>query len=205
MLYLESDNYYELKKEGKTVFFVTTAICCLIILTGSVYSSNSYDELKNTFLSSSHPRKKSIQEQGKYRFVGMEKCASVCHNNDTMGFQYNIVKRGPHSKAFQVLLSEKAKTLSLNTGINGEPSENAVCLKCHITGSGLDSSFFAPTYRKEEGITCEACHKGAYKTKTYIPQEADCLICHNNSVHETPVFNYKLNCGKIAHPRPKKT
>jgi hypothetical protein len=193
-----------LKSGKKIVFFILPAICFWLIITGAINSGGESSALRRAvpFLKSSGSC--HVQDSVKYRFVGIEKCASVCHNNDKMGFQYNIVMDGPHSNAFGDLLSEKAKTISVSSGINGEPADNAICLKCHITGGGLDSSIFAPTYRKEEGITCEACHKGAYKAKTYIPQEADCLICHNNSVHEIPVFNYKENCLKIAHPRPKK-
>ena len=34
----------------------------------------------------------SSQEKAKYLYVGMEKCASVCHNNEKMGFQYDLMK-----------------------------------------------------------------------------------------------------------------
>lgn len=188
----------------KTISLVLTAICCWIILSAAIKSGGNSFALRNPISLPGNPDARSVEDSVKYRFVGISKCATECHNNDKLGFQYNIVKNGPHANSFQALLSDKAKTISVNAGINGEPAKNTVCLKCHITGSGLDSSFYASTYRKEDGVTCEACHKGAFRPKTYIPQEADCLSCHNNSVHETPAFNYKVNCAKIAHPRPKK-
>lgn len=132
----------------------------------------------------------------------MEKCASFCHNNAEMGFQYNIVKNSPHSQAFRILSSEKAMRFAKNANLKENPGESLICLKCHVTGGGLDSSFFAITYRKEDGVTCEACHKGEYITKTFIPKEADCLKCHNNSVHKMHRFNFRTECAKIAHPRP---
>lgn len=144
----------------------------------------------------------SSQEKIKYRYVGMEKCASVCHNNEEMGFQYNIVKNSPHSNAFKILVSEKAARYTRKANIKDNPQESRICLQCHVTGGGLDSSFFASTYRKEDGVTCEACHKGEFITKTFIPKEADCLRCHNDSVHKMPRFNFKAECAKIAHPRP---
>lgn len=133
----------------------------------------------------------------------MEKCASVCHNNEKMGFQYDIMKNSPHSNAFKILVTEKAVRYAKKANVKENPQESPVCLKCHVTGGGLDSSFFASTYRKEEGVTCEACHKGAFITKAFIPKEEDCLRCHNDSVHKMNSFDFRKNCVKIAHPRPK--
>jgi Cytochrome c554 and c-prime len=150
-------------------------------------------------------RSKSIplQEKVKYRFVGMEKCASECHNNEKMGFQYNIMKNSPHSNAFIILNSGKALKYAKKTGLKETPHTSQVCLKCHVTGGGLDSSFFASTYRKEEGVTCESCHKGAFISKAFIPKPEDCLNCHNDSIHRIPHFNFIKNSEKISHPRPK--
>jgi Cytochrome c554 and c-prime len=144
----------------------------------------------------------SVQEKPKYRYVGMEKCASVCHNNEKMGFQYNVMKNNSHSSSFKTLNSYKAARYAKKAGVNENPQESQICLKCHVTGGGLDSTFFAATYRKEEGVTCEACHKGPFITKAFIPKETDCLNCHNNAIHKIPHFNFKENCKKIAHPRP---
>jgi hypothetical protein len=144
----------------------------------------------------------SEQEKAKYIYVGMEKCASVCHNNKDMGFQYDIVKRSPHANAFKILVSQKADHYAIRAGIKENPQESPVCLKCHITGGGLDSTSFAATYRIDDGVTCEACHKGEYITKTFIPVETDCLKCHNNSVHKTPRFDFRKKLLLIAHRRP---
>jgi len=143
------------------------------------------------------------QENIKYRYIGTEKCAFVCHNNAEMGFQYNIMKSGPHSQAYNVLVSEKGSHYAEKANINGNPQESTTCLECHITGAGLDTSFFAVTYKKEEGVTCEACHKGPYITKAFIPEETACLKCHNNSIHQMDLFDFNDKRSKIAHPRPK--
>ena len=144
----------------------------------------------------------SEQKKEKYIYVGMEKCAAVCHNNTDMGFQYDIVKKSPHSNSFKILASQKAEHYANKTMLKEDPHESPVCLKCHVTGGGLDSTSFAATYRKEDGVTCEACHKGEYITKTFIPVEADCLKCHNNSVHKTSKFNFRDKLLQIAHKRP---
>jgi hypothetical protein len=145
----------------------------------------------------------SVQEKAKYRYIGSEKCASVCHNTKEMGFQYDIMKNGPHSKAFEILGSGEAFRYARKADIKGNPRESAKCLQCHITGAGLDTSFFAGTYKKEDGVSCEACHKGPYITKAFIPTAEVCLACHNNSVHKTGNFDFTERCSRIAHPRPK--
>jgi len=144
-----------------------------------------------------------VQANPKYQYLGAEKCAAVCHNNDTMGFQYNITKNGPHSKAFVILSSGKALKYAKKASVQGNPNESLICLNCHVTGAGLDSTSLTSTYRKEDGVTCEGCHKGEYILKTFLPKEADCLKCHNSSVHNIQKFKFKEDCAKISHPRPK--
>jgi hypothetical protein len=120
-----------------------------------------------------------------------------------MGFQYNIVKSSPHSRAFKILASKKAMRYAKHANVKENPKKSSVCLKCHITGGGLDSSFFAPSYKKDDGVTCEACHKREFISKTFLPKETDCLKCHNDSVHKIHKFNFIDKCAKISHPRPK--
>jgi hypothetical protein len=143
------------------------------------------------------------QEKTRYIFVGAEACASKCHNNDTMGFQYNNWRLSAHSESWKSLKSEKALAYAEKVGAGEKPWENIACLKCHITAAGVDTSSLAPTYRKEDGVTCEACHKREFNPKTYLPAEADCLACHNDSVHSVSSFDFAGSCRKISHPRVK--
>jgi Cytochrome c554 and c-prime len=168
------------------------------ILPGPITKSAEKSDLQIYFCSGFYP-----QERTKYLYVGMEKCASVCHNNKEMGFQYDIVKNSHHADAFRILLTEKAVRIAKKTDISEDPAESQICLKCHVTGAGLDSTFFAATYNREDGVTCEACHKSEFNPKTVIPKEEDCLKCHNDSVHKITKFDYSENCKKIAHSRPK--
>lgn len=191
-----------MKTNKKIAVSVLAIFFSFIIIIGSIQSNEANADLeKSTFLLL-YGKSISAQEKTKYLYVGMEKCASICHNNKEMGFQYNIVKSSPHSKAFKILSSEKAKRYAKNASVKENPQESSVCLKCHITGGGLDSSSFAATYKKDDGVTCEACHKGEFITKTFLPKEIDCLKCHNDSVHKVHKFNFIDNCAKIAHPRP---
>jgi hypothetical protein len=188
-----------LKKIAVSVFM---AFISLILFSGLIQSNHAIVIPEKTSDLLPGDMSFSVQENVKYLYVGMEKCASVCHNNKDMGFQYNIMKDSPHSNAFKILVSDKAIRYAKKANVRENPQESPVCLKCHITGGGLDSSFFAPTYKKEDGVTCEACHKGAFITKAFIPKEADCLKCHNDSVHRMHQFKFRENCEKIAHPRP---
>jgi Cytochrome c554 and c-prime len=186
----------------KIVVFVLTIAFSFIIILVSIQSNQAITiPKKSTFLLYAG-RSSFEQEKPKYQYVGIEKCASVCHNNGEMGFQYNIVKSSPHSKAFKALASEKALRYAKNANVKENPQESSICLKCHVTGGGLDSSSFTATYKKDDGVTCEACHKGEFILKTFLPKETDCLKCHNDSVHKTHKFNFKDKCAKIAHPRP---
>ena len=191
-----------MKTNYKVVAFVFISAFSWIIFTGLIQSHQETLISEKTTTLLPYTKNNISQEKGKYLYVGMEKCASVCHNNKDMGFQYDMVKTSAHANAFQILFSKKAARYAKKADIKENPRESPVCLKCHVTGGGLDSSFFSATYRKDDGVTCEACHKGAYITKTFIPKEEDCLKCHNGSVHKIHTFNFKQNCVKIAHPRP---
>ncbi|HEY5535000.1 MAG TPA: multiheme c-type cytochrome [Ignavibacteria bacterium] len=192
-----------MKTNQKKVVLVLSIVLSLFIIIDSVQSNqtNAIREKSDLLLPVEISR--FVQENPKYNYIGIEKCASVCHNKDEMGFQYNIMKNGPHSQAYKILTSKQARKYAKNVKVKVDPEESMVCLKCHVTGGGLDSSFFAVTYRKDEGVTCEACHKGPYITKAFLPTEIDCLKCHNDSVHKISEFDFKDKSAKIAHPRPK--
>lgn len=190
-------------KIRKTVTILPVLILATSLITWSFRSENRNVSPERTHLFLSVVNKLHVQENLKYLYLGMEQCASVCHNNEEMGYQYDIMRNGPHSRSYIILAGKKAARFAKNINLKESSLESAVCLRCHVTGGGLDSSSFSATYKKEEGVTCEACHKGEFITKTYLPEEKDCLVCHNNSVHKIKKFNYIINREKIAHPRPK--
>jgi len=144
----------------------------------------------------------AAQDSSVYRYRGAETCAAVCHNNEGPGFQYEIWKKSAHSKSYDALASAKAKKYAIRAGINNDPREELKCLRCHITAAGLDSLYYLPTYRKEDGVTCEACHKIKSMNKTIILEDEDCLNCHNRSVHKTGKFVFEKKFSRIAHPMP---
>jgi hypothetical protein len=192
-----------MKTNQKKAVLVLSIVTSLFIIIVSVQSNQTNAISEKSDLLLPIQINSIVKENPKYRYIGIEKCASVCHNKAEMGFQYNIMKNGPHSQAYKILTSKKARKYAKNAKVNVDPKESSICLKCHVTGGGLDSSFFAATYKKEEGVTCEACHKGPYITKAFLPTEIDCLKCHNDSVHKISEFDFKDKSIKMAHPRPK--
>jgi hypothetical protein len=138
----------------------------------------------------------------RYLFIGAETCATRCHNTADWGFLYDTWKKSPHAQSWQSLNTDRAGKYAKKAGIEGNPAESMFCLKCHVTASGADTASIARTYRREDGVTCEACHKGEFKPSTFIPAESDCLKCHNDSGHRIPVFNFEKYSGKISHLRP---
>jgi hypothetical protein len=142
-------------------------------------------------------------DTSRYVFVGAETCATKCHNNEEMGFQYDLWKKSSHSKAFGALSSDLALEYASKAGIQGNPSAAPACLKCHVTAAEAGPESISATYKMEDGITCEACHKGEFKPKTYLPKESDCLKCHNDSIHHVSPFDFDDRCKMISHPRPR--
>jgi hypothetical protein len=180
----------------KAIFTILTMIW-LIILAGN--------KKPEPFLHAgplSNPVNPDTQEKTRYVYIGAAKCASSCHNSDSLGHQYNAWKSSLHARAWQSLTTRKAFRYAQKAGITGDPDESRDCLKCHITAAEADAASISNTYRKEDGVTCEACHKRELNPATYIPKEEDCLKCHNSSVHKVPRFNFDKSSEKISHPRP---
>ncbi len=158
-----------------------------------------------------NPLKLNIQVPGeisqgegeRYVYIGAEACASKCHNSEDLGHQYDSWLSSRHSKSYNSLLTEKARIYAREAGPGINPLESMICIKCHVTAADCDSTSIGPTYRKEDGVTCEACHKAEFNPKTYVPAEDDCLKCHNGSVHKVRPFDFVEACLKISHPRPK--
>ncbi|MCA9431222.1 MAG: hypothetical protein KC940_11995 [Candidatus Omnitrophica bacterium] len=83
-----------------------------------------------------------------YEYVGAKKC-KICHSTDKKaGTHYKVWEEEPHAKAFETLLTDKAKEAAKKHGID-DPSKAEACLSCHtVVGSP----------NPEEGVSCEACH-----------------------------------------------
>ncbi len=159
-------------------------------------------------------------EEAARSYVGLKKC-KMCHKKEDKGNQYGQWLETGHAKAFETLAGEKALERAKELGIEN-PQADERCLKCHVTGYGVDAVLGAKLV-PENGVTCESCHGAGgdyYKKKVMKaiadgtkdrvkvgltkPDETVCLRCHNedNPFHEG--FDFDSAFEKIAHPRPDK-
>jgi hypothetical protein len=113
---------------GKTAVLVLLMGFIFFVFTGFNTSDQEIVMPDNPSFTTVGVKNLTGMEPVKYRYVGMEKCASVCHNNEEMGFQYNIVKGSPHANAYQILSSEKAFHFAKTANIKENPRESQVCL-----------------------------------------------------------------------------
>lgn len=161
--------------------------------------------------------------QASPQYVGAEKC-KICHNRKDQANQYEIWSRSGHAKAFATLATDSARVLAATAGIKGDPQKAAECLECHVTGFGLDTSHFAQTFVRENGVQCEACHgpgsdykaasimsttkyasnrdeqhKLALGAGLVMPDEKTCVKCHNKRSPAFKGFVYKDYYERIKH------
>lgn len=142
-----------------------------------------------------------------FSYVGAEKC-KICHRTDSQGRQHPIWEESLHSKSFQALSTDKAKSLK------ADAPDNPECLKCHSPLAAKNPEL------KEEGVGCEVCHGPGsdYKTLSvmknreesvpkglivYANEDAikkQCMTCHENP-HDIP-FDFSAAWEKIKHYIP---
>ena len=161
--------------------------------------------------------------QADNKFVGVAKC-KACHSVEKMGgLVYKVWEKTPHAKAFQTLLGDAAKKIAKEKGLKTAPSESPECLKCHVTGGGAAKNIDAG-FKKEDGVTCEACH-GAASAWIMIHNKKDdaskakakeaglmlgdktgkaCEGCHNAESPTHKEFVMKDMWAKIEHGLPPK-
>lgn len=148
------------------------------------------------------------------RYVGSRVCQQ-CHQGAEQGHQYVEWLRSRHSHAFWRLGADWALYLAALRPQFGDlvnPQGDRRCLLCHVTGAQDPDNLFVATYRREEGVTCEACHgPGSEYIKPeimsdrerflgnggVIPDERVCRSCHRNGER----FDFADWWPKIAHPR----
>ena len=153
-----------------------------------------------------------------HKYVGATQCGN-CHKSEPKGNQLGKWQASLHAKAFETLAGEKALAVAKEKKLAKAPQESPECLKCHTTGYGKDAALFAATFKKEDGVSCEACHgpgsdykaMGVMKDKAaavaaglVVPDEKTCTACHNAESPTFKGFNFKEMAAKVAHPKPAK-
>lgn len=150
-----------------------------------------------------------------HKYIGAAKC-KMCHNSARKGQQFTKWTRSPHSQAFAVLATPRARELAAASGIDDAQRADA-CLRCHVTGHGAPASHLTDRYRVEDGVGCESCHGPGsdYSKMTVmkdrdksvaaglvIPGEKVCTGCHNADSPTYKAFDFAVFKEKIAHPNP---
>ncbi|MCK5376836.1 MAG: ankyrin repeat domain-containing protein [Acidobacteria bacterium] len=151
------------------------------------------------------------------RYVGSAACGG-CHGEMEEGNPYIGWMRSRHGHAYWRLGADWALFLAKlrpNYHDLESPMDDFRCQLCHVNGLQSDDSLFASTYRKEEGVGCEACHgpgslymdpeimadrEAFLANGGLVPNETTCRSCHRNSER----FDFDEMWPKIAHGRPQK-
>jgi hypothetical protein len=156
---------------------------------------------------------------GEHNYIGVAKCAKMCHKSEKKGAQLKKWKNGPHAKAYKTLANEHSKKVAAEKGIKGDPQKASECLKCHVTAFGVKASRIDSTFEIEDGVQCEACHgpgkdyrklsimkdrKKAVAAGLILQNAELCIKCHNKESPTYIPFKYEEKVKKIAHPTPKK-
>jgi nitrate/TMAO reductase-like tetraheme cytochrome c subunit len=154
------------------------------------------------------------------KYVGAKFCG-MCHKMKEKGEAYAMWEKSAHAKAFETLKTKEADEFAKKRGLKTPAAESPECLKCHVTGGGAAANV-EPTFKKEEGVTCEACHgaASAYKmihTKgdlakskeagLFLPDKTDAKFCEKCHNAESPTFKgFKIAemWAKIEHHGPPK-
>ncbi len=156
----------------------------------------------------------SMTDYSQNKYVGLKTCIA-CHKGEKGKMVYESWLKTKHAQAYKTLQNEKSKEIAKKMNLKNDPTEAPECLKCHATGY-FPNEQMMPTNKKEDGVTCEACHGpgSAYKTthgkekkeeglkKGLIigtNDEKICKRCHNPESPTFAGFNYKKDWEKVKH------
>ncbi len=161
----------------------------------------------------------STQTTGDFKYVGVDKCAGMCHKGDAKGRQLEIWQDSKHSQAFKNLQTPEADKIAQDKGFTTPAAETPQCIKCHVLGKDIDATELEDTFDKTQGVQCETCHGpgSEYKKITimkdkqkamdngliiHTEKEAFCVTCHNADSPTFKSFNYDEAWAKIVHTDP---
>ncbi len=157
------------------------------------------------------------------KYIGVAKC-KACHSAEKLGgLAYKVWEKSAHAKGYQTLMGNAAKKIAKDKGLKAAPNKSPECLKCHVTGGGTAKNVDAG-FKKEDGLTCEACHNAAsgylsiHNKKTKADKakakaaglvkpakdEKSCTTCHNSESPSFKGFKFAEMWKKIEHGLPPK-
>jgi hypothetical protein len=161
-----------------------------------------------------------IAQDKTFKYVGVKNC-KMCHSSKKSGEAFKIWEASAHATAYETLANEESQKIAKEMGID-DPQKADACLKCHITGFGVDAALKEKGYAMEQGVTCETCHgpgseynpmkimkqitAGEINGADYgliEPDKALCVSCHNEESPTFKGFDYEEYVSQIAHPTPE--
>ena len=152
-----------------------------------------------------------------YSYEGTQVCG-MCHHTEKSGNQLKVWQDSKHAQAFKALQTAEADKVAAAKGFKTKAAETKECLKCHVSGYGIDKALVGAKFKMEDGVQCETCHGAGsgYKMimknkdesiKKGLMVHADpakfCTTCHNSDSPFFKGFKYDEMWKKIAHPTPK--
>ncbi|RPI18479.1 MAG: cytochrome C554 [Ignavibacteriae bacterium] len=155
---------------------------------------------------------------GDFKYIGVDKCAGMCHKGDAKGKQLEIWQESKHSQAYTVLTTPEADKIAKDKGFTTAAAETPQCVKCHTLGKELVEAELDATFDKTKGVQCETCHGpgSAYKSMSIMKDHAQavangllehsdkaafCTTCHNADSPTFKAFNFDEAWAKIQHPK----
>lgn len=153
-----------------------------------------------------------------FKYIGVDKCAGMCHKGDAKGKQLEIWQDSKHSQAFKNLQTPDADKIAKDKGFTTAAAETPQCVKCHTFGKDVADADLDATFDKTQGVQCETCHGPGSEYKKIsimkdlaqatangliIPDKSTyCVTCHNADSPTFKSFNLDEAWAKIQHPDP---
>ena len=156
-----------------------------------------------------------------FSYIGVDKCAAMCHKGESKGNQLEIWQKSKHADAYKTLITQEADDIAKGKGFNTPAAETPECVQCHTLGKSFTGLNFDDTFDKTQGVQCETCHgPGSDYKKMNVMKDrqlsiqngmthyegADlenfCKSCHNEDSPTFKGFNFEESWAKIKHPKP---
>jgi YVTN family beta-propeller protein len=161
----------------------------------------------------------SVFGESQERFYVGEAACRECHHNVGHEDPFNTWYLSAHARAYAALAMPESLEIARLSGIDVNPFESPICLKCHTTASDTEAWQRDEGFLLEDGVQCEYCHgpgseymdaavmsdrQAAVNAGLEIPGEDFCLICHKPKGSHTAVlknkpFDYQLFFKQVQH------
>lgn len=148
------------------------------------------------------------------KYVGALACSS-CHGERSSNPVYGKWRFSKHAQAYAILDTERAREISRQMRVSGNPQQSERCLECHTTGAGEPAGRFMESFDVVQGVQCESCHGAgseyldeAIMLDPVAVAEAGlrdvdretCVTCHTPGIHGHD-FDFETMWSEIDHTK----